>query len=386
MSNRHNRQRAPIRILQVFDTMCRGGSQTWLMQVLRHIDRERFHMDFLVRTTQPDDYDDEIRALGSRIIPCLQHRRPWWYPRDFRRMLAQAGPYDIIHCHIRHFSGVVLRLAHQAGIPARIVHIHSDNALLYASAKGRRWLYLRLTNMWMRRYATLGLAVSSRAAAGTFGLAWQDDPRWRVLYCGVDLEPFARPVDAAAVRAELRIPPDGVVIGHVGRFFAEKNQRFLVDIALEVARRNQQVYLLLVGDGPARPEIEHYAARRGLINRVIFAGSRADVPRLLMGAMDLFVFPSLFEGLGLALVEAQAAGLPCICADVVPPEADVVPPLIRRLSLAQPAAVWAEAVLQQHDAAPMSRAAALACVRQSPFDLQRSIAELTRYYEASLPT
>lgn len=371
----------PIRILHIGGGMNRGGVETWLMHILRHIDREHYQMNFLVHTAQPCPYDDEIRALGSQIIPCLHPTRPWSYARQFNRILSEHGPYHVIHSHVHHYSGYTLRLARQAGVPLRIAHSHNDTSSLQAQAGLGRRMYLRLMEHWINRHATVGLAASRKAAAALFGPNWNADLRWRILYYGIDLTPFQNCVDPAAVRAELNIPPDAFVIGHVGSFGRQKNHTFLVEIAAEVAKREPKMVLLLIGDGSLRPAIEQKVAQAGLTGRVVFAGLRPDVPRLMLGAMDVFLFPSLFEGLGLVLVEAQAAGLPSIFSDMVPEEADIVKPLMQRMSLSQPASAWAEAVLAARDGTPvMTRPDALAVVKKSPFGIQTSIKQLEDVY------
>ena len=156
----------------------------------------------------------------------------------------------------------------------------------------------------------------------------------------------------------------------------------LVDIAQEIAKREENFALLLIGDGPLRPAIENRVAQAGLTDKVIFLGLRDDVPRLMLGAMDVFLFPSLFEGLGLVLVEAQAAGVPCFISDVVPEEADVVPQLVYRLSLSLPAFTWAEAVLSARRAKEnISQPEALGKVEQGPFNILTSVRKLECVYQ-----
>lgn len=372
----------PMRILHVFSGLDMGGAETWFMHMLRRLDPAHVQMDVLVRSPRAGVYADEVRALGGRVCSGFAHRRVWSYRHEFQRIIDRYGPYDAIHSHIRHFSGYVLRLAHHARIPARIVHIHSDNRFEYATTSRARRLYLTLMRRWIRQYATLGLCTSQQAAVGMFGPDWQRDPRWRVLYCGIDLEPFAAAVDRAAVRAELALPPDALVLGHVGRFVQQKNHVFLLDILAEMCQHAPHVRLLLVGDGPLLPQIQARANAAGLSERVVFAGARPDVARLMRGAMDGFVLPSHTEGLGLGLVEAQAAGLPCLCSDVVPDEAIVVEPLVQRLALTQSAAAWASALLaQQHQPRP-NPSAALAQVQRSPFAVEQSLESLMRCYHA----
>ncbi|MDQ6740622.1 MAG: glycosyltransferase [Actinomycetota bacterium] len=197
----------------------------------------------------------------------------------------------------------------------------------------------------------------------------------------MDTTPFRQDVDRAALRSELGLPADAFVIGHVGRFVEEKNHAFLVQVVAEVARREPRTRLLLVGEGPLRPAVAQLVEQSGLAGRVVFAGLRSDVARLMLGAMDVFLFPSILEGLGLVLVEAQASGLPCIISSVVPSEADVVPSLVRRMDLAQPPSSWAAAVLEARNARlPGARTAALATVEGSRFNIQRSVHELEQVF------
>jgi glycosyltransferase involved in cell wall biosynthesis len=369
--------------------MHRGGVETWLMHILRHIDRDRFQMDFLVHTTQPCAYDDEIRSLGSQIILCLHPARPLNYTSNFKRILAENGRYDIVHSHLHYFSGYVLRLAHQAGVTVRIAHSHTNTAASETNAGLYRYLYLAVMKSWIARYATLGLGCSRDAASDLFGPNWKADPRWQTLYCGINLSPFQNVVDTVTVRTELGIPTDAFVIGHVGRFSEQKNHQFIIDIAAEITKIYPKMRLLLVGEGRGesslQSNIKQKVAQLGLADHVIFAGSRSDVPRLMLGAMDVFLLPSLYEGLPLVLLEAQAAGLPCIFSDVITEEADIVKPLVKRMSLLQPASAWAETILAYRKAkATITPKQALKLVEQSSFNIQTSLKKLENFYLDSL--
>jgi glycosyltransferase involved in cell wall biosynthesis len=374
-----------IRILHVVGSMNRGGIETWLMHVLRHIDRDRFQMDFVVHTDQPCAYDDEIRALGSRIIPCLTPHQPLKYMARLWQILRQFGPYDIIHSHVHHFNGYVLAIARQAGVPIRIAHSHNDTTFEEVNAGWLRRLYLSLGTYWARHHATLGLGCSVKAVDDLFERNWQANPQRQVLYYGIDLNPFHEPVDAVALRAELGIPADAFVIGHIGRFEVQKNHEWIVAIATALMQQNPKTYLLLIGEGSLRPAIEQQVKQLGIGDRVRFLGGRSDVPRLMKGAMDLFLFPSLGEGLGLVLIEAQAAGIPCVFSDVVPPEADVVKPLTWRLSLSQPVSKWVETILTAHaESFVITTAEALSEVEASVFNIQTSIQRLSQLYQTQM--
>jgi glycosyltransferase involved in cell wall biosynthesis len=371
----------PLRILHVLGMMERGGAETWLMHILRTLDPSRYRMDFLVHNPEPQAYDDEVRALGSNLILVPSVRQPLRYAREFTRALREYGPYDVVHSHVHRHSGFVLRLAKRAGVPVRIAHSHLDASASEADASLPRRAYLRLMRRWLDASMTRGLSVSGQAARDLFGPHWWRDPRHRLLFCGIDMEPFRQPVCRAAVRAEFGIPADAFVVGHVGRFTEQKNHDFLLDIAAEVLKREPETYFLLIGDGELQDEIRAKAATLGAADRVMFAGLRADVPRLMGGAMDAFLLPSLYEGLPLVLMEAQAAGLPCVFSDNTSAEADIVPALVHRLPLSLPASGWAETLLDLRARGPVvDRAAAFAIAEATPFNVRTSWELLERVY------
>jgi glycosyltransferase involved in cell wall biosynthesis len=380
----------PIKILQIVGGMDRGGIETWLMHILRNIDRNLFQMDFMAHSVESCEYDDEIRSLGCRIIvspyPPHPNRHVWSYPTFFRQILQEFGPYDVVHSHSGYVNGNTLRIAKQAGVPVRIAHAHDDLSHLTAQQPWKRRLYWALLKWWIDRYATVGLACSRNAAADMFGSLWKSDRRWQILYCGLDLTAFQEQVDSALVRAELGIPADAFVIGHIGRFEPQKNHQFLIEIAAEIAQQEPKMRLLLIGYGSLRPEIEELVAQLGLTDKVIFAGVRSDVPRLMLGAMDVFLLPSFNEGLPLVLIEAQAAGLPCVFSDVISDETDVVKPLMKRLSLSQSASEWAEMVLAEKKTnLPIKQSETLSTLQQdSPFSIEISAKNLTDIYSEQI--
>ena len=367
------------RILHVVGGMNAGGVETWLMNILRNIDRNRYRMDFLVHTVQPGVYDEEIRSLGLQVIPCLHPRRPLAYARNFGRCLRQHGPYDLIHSHVHLFSGYVVQLARSVGVARRISHSHNDTSRQRRGPFNR--LYRAMMRRWLRQHSTERLACSRQAATALFGDIGKSEQLCRVVSYGRDLSPFRSPIDKSSVRDELGIPVDAFVVGHVGNFTEQKNHLLWIEVAREIARRDPNARFLLVGDGELRPIIERKVDKLKMADRFVFAGTRTDVPRLMVGATDVFFFPSLWEGLGLALVEAQAAGLPCVIADVVPPEADVVGSLLRRLPLTSSPPAWADAILDAGAARPQLKGGqALAQVENSSFNIEAAVKRMELIY------
>jgi glycosyltransferase involved in cell wall biosynthesis len=208
---------------------------------------------------------------------------------------------------------------------------------------------------------------------------WRSDPKWSLLFYGIDLQPFREPIKREDVRRDLNISRNTVVVGHVGRFYSQKNHSFLLDIAAAVVQIMPNVVFLLVGDGPLRNTMEAKARDLKISEHVRFLGVRKDISRLMRGAMDIFLFPSSYEGLPLVLLEAQASGLPCLISDRVSEQTDVIGSLIARESLSSSAEHWAERL------AAMSREPNR-CAERLPEDwsIETSFAHLTQAYHACL--
>ena len=328
---------APIRILHVVTYMGRGGLETMLMNYYRHIDRSKVQFDFLVHREFEADYDREILALGGKIFR-LPRLVPWScrYRRALNAFFREHPEYKIVHVHQDCLSAVILKAAKRHGVPVRIGHSHNSS-----QDKNLKYLVKLFYKRQIPASATALFACGKEAGDWMFGGA-----PYKVLNNAVDTKRYLfDPARREQARKRLGILPDTFVVGHVGRFQPQKNHDFLLDIFAEVKKRRSDSLLLLVGDGDLRGKLEEKAARLGIGDSVIFTGVRNDVPDL-MQAMDCFVFPSLYEGLPVTLVEAQAAGLPCLVSDGVPGECDITD-LIGHIPLAEDAASWAEHVLSQ---------------------------------------
>jgi glycosyltransferase involved in cell wall biosynthesis len=279
------------------------------------------------------------------------------------------------------FSGALLRWANQEGVPIRIAHSHNTDDGKPGSFSRR--IYRRAMKSWINRYATHGLAASKLAAAELFGENWLADQRFQALYYGLDLLPFQQPFSRDHVRAELGIPKGAPVVGHVGRFDHSKNQRFILDTAGAVLKCKPDVHFLLVGDGPLRPEIDASVRQMGLSQRIHCIGIRTDVPRLMLAAMDVFLFPSLHEGFGLCLLEAQAAGLRCVVSDTIPREVVRVPGSVEFLALSAGKDYWSTRIIKALGMPRLELVPARDPDAQSNFSMQRPLRELMGVYSMS---
>jgi glycosyltransferase involved in cell wall biosynthesis len=233
-------------------------------------------------------------------------------------------------------------------------------------------------------FSTAGLGTSRSAAALMFGENWWTDPRWRVLPACIDLTAFRKSADRRLVRAEFCIPDGAVVFGHVGRFVNEKNHQFLIQVAEQLTEAESRARFVLVGAGPTKARAEYEIRRRGLKDRFILLDPRDDIARLMLGVFDFFLFPSLYEGLGLALVEAQAAGLQCFVSTAIPPEGIVIPEMVHKIPLSAGAEAWADLILRKIGSpSPVTQKEALTAVGRS-FDIQSNAVQLTEFYREAV--
>lgn len=368
----------PIRILHVVAGMTRGGLETWLMNVMRRIDRRRFRFDFCTGTDRPCAYDEEIRALGGRIIPCIWNRSIPRFNRLFGRIL-QEERYDVVHAHTYNFAGVVLRAADKGAVRKRFAHLHT-------TGDGRpstlpRIVYRRLMAYLVRRHATRVFGCSRGAFEAFFSAGWERDLRMRVVYCGADLNPFDEPMDRSGVRAELGLPPETPLMLHVGRFVEAKNHRYLVEIFREIRKLRGDAHLVLVGEGELLAQTRTQVREYGLDNCVHFLGVRSDVARW-MKAADVMVMPSVREGLPVTMIEASAAGLPLVITDMPGiREAKEGGCSGRLLPVELPASQWAEAVVEALNETRPDPVESLSRIRNSPFTSEASAKTMERFYD-----
>lgn len=304
-------KKRPIRILQVVGGMNRGGLETWLMHVLRHIDRERFQIDFLVHTTESCAYDDEVCALGSKIIPCLDPSKPWVYARNFKSILREYGPYDIVHGQVYLFDGFVLRLAHQEKIPVKISHIHplkdiNDSNLL-------RPIYRGIMTRWISKYATHILSPSHSSLKSFQNICDCSKKHTHIVFNGVELKRFTTKVDTIAIRNKYGLPIDKPIVIYVARLVPHKNHEQMLRIAKLIKQNEIKAHFVIVGSHGELLEILKQQVEE-LPDVSLLVGVE-DISSLLKSA-DLFFFPSLEEGFGVVAIEAAAAGLPVVATDL----------------------------------------------------------------------
>lgn len=356
-----------IRILQVVTYMDRGGLETMLMNYYRHMDREKIQFDFLVHRQERAAYDDEIKALGGEIYR-LPRLVPWSksYLAALNQFFDDHPEYKVVHVHQDCLSSVILKAAESHGVPVRIAHSHNAN-----QDKNLKYPI----KLWYRReipqYATNLFACGKDAGDWMFcGAPYQ------IVDNAIDVAAYAcDPAKRTEMRQQLGLA-DELVIGHVGRFNPQKNHPFLLDIFAALLKKEPNAVLLLVGGGEDMPKIQAKARELGIADHVRFLGVRSDVADL-MQAMDVFVFPSLYEGLPVTMVEAQAAGIPCIISDKVPEECIITAGAVDVMPLSAGAEAWADAILEKCNTPRTDHSAEIAA---HGFDITTEAVKLQEFY------
>ena len=354
-----------IYVLQMLATMNRGGAETFIMNVYRNIDREKVQFDFLLCTKQ-NDYAQEIEALGGHIFiiePRNKGVLKYWRSLD-RFFKLNGAKYSTVHCHVSSLSSIAhLFFAKKYGVKNRVIHSHSS------VAQGLIHKILHYANKpFLSMVATHYLGCSDLA------LKWLYKGTGRynqavMINNGINSGQFAYDVRVRRfVREKLGIN-DQIVFGHIGRFSKMKNHKFIIDVFHSYLVKYGNAFLLLVGTGELIEQIQSYVNKLNMSKNVLFLGLRSDTANLLQ-AMDIFLFPSIFEGLAVALVEAQTSGVMVYASDTISRDAGICDN-IKFLSLKNNADNWSEYI--HNDYMKYVRADKSVRIVEAGFDIKTTV-------------
>ena len=331
----------PIRVAQIIGKWLGGGVESVVMNYYRNIDRNKIQFDFICDNDSTNIPYAEIESLGGKVILIPPYQKVIKYHKELKRVLKD-GNYKIVHSHINTLSVFSLFAAKCTGVPVRIAHSHSTTN----KKEKKKNLIKQVLRPFSKVFATDYMCCSELAGRWLFGNKEYDKGNVYLLNNAIDLEKFKyNEYVRKEKRKELNINDDTLVIGHVGRFVEQKNHRFLIDIFNEVYKQNEKSILLLVGQGPLMEEMKRKIEELGLEDSVKFLGQRNDIDELYQ-AFDVFCLPSLYEGLPVVGVEAQATGLLCIFSDDMTKETKVLESTIF-LTLEQSAKEWAYEIVEK---------------------------------------
>ena len=329
-----------IRVLQVLGKTNLGGAESRIMDLYRHMDREEIQFDFLVHYNEKGYFDDEIKELGGNIYYLTSFRvyNYFAYKKACRRFFEKHQEFAAVHGHMTSTAAIYLPEAKRVGIPLTIAHARSagvDKGLKGTITKFlRKNLYKKCDRMF---------ACSDLAAEAVFGKKRYEENRVTILPNAVDTKEFLpNEEERTRIRKQYGLE-DKFVVGHVGRFHYAKNHEFILRIFAEVIKEKKNAMLMLLGDGPLKTEMEQLSEQLGIAEKVIFAGNQTPVAPFYQ-AFDVLLFPSRFEGLPGTVVEAQAAGIPCLISDAITKEVKATE-LVHFMSIEEEEKKWADVLL-----------------------------------------
>lgn len=358
----------PIRVLHVLAAIDSGGVANFVMNTYRSINHEKIQYDFALSSGQKSLMDDEAESMGARLFYFDKEKS---IVENLKEILINEGSFDVVHSHMFFYSGLVLREAKKYGVPVRIAHAH--NAYTGKKETFTRKIYEASMRHMIRSNANVLMGCSEKACRYVFGDDCMSDERTVVMPDGIDCSRFAFDENMRnSVRTEYGLEGK-FVVGHVGHFNPAKNHEKILSVFAEAAKQRENAALLLVGDGKLEDAVRAKTEELGITDRVVFAGAHKDVEKMYQ-AMDVFLFPSRYEGFGMAMIEAQANGLACLASDVVPQDTNADGRAIY-LPLEESDAVWAEQLLSM----PKRNVRKTESVKSS-FDLEITTMLLSEYY------
>lgn len=364
----------PIRILHVFSIMDFGGAETMIMDIYRKINRNEVQFDFVVHTEKTGIYDEEILSLGGKIYRVPEYRglNHFSYIKAWNNLLIDRNKkIDIIHGHVRSTASLYLSIAKKSKIPT-IAHSHSTS-----NGSGFSSLVKKIYQIPIRYIADYYFSASMDAAIWLFGNNIIKNKNLYIIKNSIDVRKYEINSDIRnKYRKDFNIE-DKLVVGHIGSFKEAKNHIFLLEVFKEINELHPNSVLVLVGDGDLKDNIISKISELGIENKVKLTGVRKDIPEVLF-AMDLFVFPSLFEGFGIVAIESQAAGLPTFVSNKIPNEVFLTN-LIKPLSLENDPAYWAGFILDNLD--EMNRESRIKEIETAGYDIYSSTEYITDLYK-----
>lgn len=328
-----------VRVLQIIGLACGGGVESVILNYYRNIDKDKVQFDFVVHKHPLKSFVDEAEIYGGRIYEVTAYTKNIFAFTYEIYKIIKNGHYDIVHSNMNSLSGFPLLAAWLAGARVRILHNHTTDT----KAEGVRTIIKRVLRPYARMFANQYWACSKLAGAWMYGQKAVDEGKVTIINNALDLSKFAFNQEVRdKLRKEMGLE-DKFVVGHVGRFVKAKNHIFMIKIFKEIIKQKPNSVLLLIGEGPLLDIIKEKVASIRLDNRVIFLGVCENVYELY-NVMDSFLFPSLYEGLGMAAVEAQINGLPVITSTAVSKEINIADN-IKWLSISDSLSVWSSFII-----------------------------------------
>ncbi len=416
------------KILHITGAMNVGGTETMLINLYRKINNEII-FDFISYSNKESYYDKEIEELGGKTIRLTPPNEVGFIKAidDIRKIIRENGPYDAVHTHMMFNCGVAMIAAYLEGIKVRVSHAHTtadiSNSLLRKSyalvmkvlirifstdflacsnaagkylfgnniLKNKKYRilpnyidYEKFINYNSKtRFSTDFLACSNAAGKYLFGNNILKNKKYRILPNYIDYEKFINYNSKTSLREELKLKEEDLIVCHIGRFINAKNHEFLIDVTKEMVLANNNIKLILVGIGDEEERIRKRVEALDLNNNVYFLGLRDDIPYILKST-NLFILPSISEGLGLVLLEAQASKVNCLVSEAIQKEVDLGANLITQLRLDEGSKAWADKALSIIEKKQVMYVDIMEAVKEKEYDFNSILNNLMSVYKLNL--
>lgn len=365
------------RVLHIVGGMDLGGTETMIMNLFRKVHNE-VEFDFISYYEEEGYYDKEIESLGGKVIRTESPNKIGQIRAaiDLYKIIKKEN-YEVVHAHTLFNCGISMFMAKLAGAKVRISHAHTN---LDMGSSTIRKLYYFIMRSLIKLFSTDYLACSDSAGRYLFGESIIKNNRYKVIPNYIEYEKILNCNDTTSIRKELNLTDKDKLIVHIGRFVDAKNHEFLIDILNNIISKERSVKAILIGDGELKKTIENKVKNLSLGKNIFFLGLRNDIENILNNS-DLFIFPSIYEGLGLVLLEAQAAGLPCLVSEAIQPEADLHIKLINRLSLKNDINLWGKLALELINSKNKDHIKTKNAFKNKGYDLESIIEKLLQIYK-----
>ncbi len=363
-----------MKILQVLNSFGRGGIESFITGVYNYIDKSKVQFDFCICQGKETDHLDEVKKLGANVFfyPRFSPKNFFKFISWWKKFFSEHSEYKIIHAHVPSSAYIYLSEAHKRGLKT-ILHSHSASPISKTGTIERYFRKFLLGKIKNGSFIDYRFACSQKAGKWLFG----ENSEFKVIYNGIATQNFKyNEIVRAEYRKTLNIGTN-YVIGHIGNGVEAKNHFFLLNVFKEVLTDCPSAKLLLIGKlGQIENDVRTFISENGLQNNVSVLGCRDDVHNLLQ-AMDVFVFPSIHEGLGIVAIEAQCSGLPVICSDRIPVETKITDN-IKYIPLEEPFEIWVQHILAYYDKNDR-KDCSLQC-KQAGYDIQQIAIDLEKFY------
>lgn len=363
-----------IKILMVMGSTNMGGTQMFVLNLLRNIDLSRFQIDFVINFEERENgIGQKLREKGCQIymLPYFKVYNYYSFVKAWKQFLREHQ-YDIVHGHSTNSASIYLNIAKKAGC-ITIAHCHSTGFRGNKVEQLLKGFYIKN----IRHAADYWFACSKTAAEHLYGKGYDEYEHYYDIPNAINAEKYQyNEIVAKRIRQDLGVRDDELLCGHIGSFTAPKNHAFLLEVFNEVLQIKPNAKLICCGSGPLMPQIREKVIEMEIEDKVIFPGVVHNCNEYLM-AMDVFIFPSIFEGFGIALLEAEATGLPIVMSDVIPDDIDITD-CVHRLSLNDSAKVWAELVCRLSS---YNRARYNKIISDSKYNMRTSVRMVMSLYE-----